>query len=147
MRPTTFRATTLHRHRVERVCDAGAAKAMVVRRDVLSLLEHGAFQLFAPAAMPWLSEKIVSDGKRLLDGRIVLATHQDGLLILTANGEIDEIVNSAAGLPEYLLSAVLPDREGALWLAIYGPLARIGIPSSVLNPPHPGGFKGEGGRP
>jgi diguanylate cyclase (GGDEF)-like protein len=139
---TTFRVTAIDPHPVERVFDAGGERAMVVRRDGLFVLDHGIFQPFAPAALKWLAGKNITDGRQLLDGRFVLATHQDGLLILDKSGEIDQIIDRAAGLPEYLLAAVLPDREGSLWIAMYGPIARIDLASPVSILDSRSGLKG-----
>jgi diguanylate cyclase (GGDEF)-like protein len=139
---TTLRITPIDPHPVERVFDAGGERAMVVRRDGLFILEHGTFQPFAPAASQWLAGKRLTDGRRLMDGRFVLATHQDGLLILHANGDIDQLIDRAAGLPEYVLAALLPDREGSLWIAMYGPIARIDLASPVSILDSRSGLKG-----
>lgn len=86
---------------------------------------------FAPEASAWLAGKRVTDATPLRDGRVAIATREDGLLILRADGAIDEILGPAAGLPDDVLLCALADREGALWLAYHGPLVRVDLASSV----------------
>lgn len=82
---------------------------------------------FAAEASAWLRDKIVTAGCVLKDGRIVIATRQDGLAILNRHGDVEQRLDTNAGLPDAVLSAALTDREGSLWLAYYGSIARVDL--------------------
>src|SRR5688572_20890345 len=90
---------------------------------------------FAPAASDWLQRKIVVTGCRLLDGRIIVGTRQNGILVIGADGTLEQRLDDTAGLPNEVLTAAMTDREGSLWLAYYGPYVRIDLatPMSILD--------------
>src|SRR3954451_1467868 len=67
-------------------------------------------------ASSWLKNKVVMDGCVLRDGLRVLATVRDGLAILDANGNLEQLIGREAGLPESLVYGAHPDSEGALWI-------------------------------
>ncbi len=102
-----------------------------VRGEGLFILgRDGVTTPLASAAAAWTKEKIVTSGCRLADGRIVIATRQDGLAIVAADGSA-EIIDREAGLPDEVLSGTLADREGSLWLAFQGPLVRVDVAAPV----------------
>jgi diguanylate cyclase (GGDEF)-like protein len=86
-------------------------------------------------ASQWLRGKGVMDAKVLADGRIAVATLRFGLLIMTADGRIDQIIDAAAGLPDVFLFSVEQDAEGSLWLAMDNAIVRVdfGAPVSVFD--------------
>ena len=86
---------------------------------------------FAPAASEWLKGKIVTGGCTLADGRLVIATRQHGAVILDAGGEIEQTITDAAGLPDAVIKHALVDQDGAVWLAMEGPIVRIDVASPV----------------
>jgi len=79
----------------------------------------------------WLRGKSVMAALRIRDGRIAVATLRDGLLLMTSDGAIDQIIDAASGLPEEYLYGVAEDREGALWLALDTSIARIDVSMQV----------------
>lgn len=108
------------------------------RRVLVSVAKEGIFLSdgrdatpFAPDASAWLRDKIVRTGCRLLDGRFVIGTRAHGITIIDATGAAPEWLGSAAGLPDDVLSGAMPDREGALWLTYYGPIARVDLATPV----------------
>jgi diguanylate cyclase (GGDEF)-like protein len=111
--------------------DAEGRMIVGVRDEGLSVLEAGNRQPYAPEASAWLKDKLVTSGCRLGDGRLIIATRQNGVLILEPSGAIDQIIGPEAGLPDAILSEVAIDREGALWLAMEGPIVRIDLSSPV----------------
>jgi len=120
--------------RLDAVFSANGNLGVAVRDNGLQVLLRGwaTFELpFAPEASAWLAGKRVTDATQLRDGRLAITTREDGLLILRADGAIDEILGPAAGLPDDVLLCALADREGALWLAYHGPLVRVDLASSV----------------
>jgi diguanylate cyclase (GGDEF)-like protein len=90
---------------------------------------------FAPEASSWLQRKLVTAGCLLRDGRIVIGTRQDGIVILRADGTLEQRLDSVAGLPSDVLTTAITDREGSLWLAYHGPFARIDMatPMSIID--------------
>ena len=90
---------------------------------------------FSPAASAWLQRKIVVTGCRLRDGRIVVGTRQNGILVLGADGTLEQRLDDTAGLPNDVLTAAMTDREGSLWLTYHGPYVRIDLatPMSILD--------------
>ena len=118
--------------RVSLALDNGNGELVLVVRDVGVFKRAGDVETpFAPEAAQWLKEKMVTGGCRLADGRIVITTRQDGLMILLPDGAIEQVIHDQAGLPDAVLAEALVDREGALWLAMEGPIARIDIASPV----------------
>ena len=103
----------------------------VTREHGLFVVENGTATPYAPAVAEWLKGKVVTGGERLRDGRIVLATHSDGLIVFDTAGRIEQILGMSAGVPDAVLADAFVDREGALWLAMEGPIVRIDLASPV----------------
>jgi diguanylate cyclase (GGDEF)-like protein len=101
---------------------------VAVRGEGLSLSDGTAF---APDANQWLGQKLVTAGCRLRDGRFVIGTRQDGVLLLTHSGAIEQRLDDAAGLPMAVLAHAFEDREGSLWLAYHGPIVRVDLATPV----------------
>jgi diguanylate cyclase (GGDEF)-like protein len=110
---------------------AGDTIIAAVRDEGLFSIANGKATPFAPAAGAWLKGKLVSSACTLRDGRIVIATRQNGLIILSPSGEIEQIIGENAGLPDSIINKVFVDREDSLWLAMEGPLVRIDLASPV----------------
>jgi diguanylate cyclase (GGDEF)-like protein len=103
----------------------------VVRDKGLFELRNGVATPFAPAASAFLKDTLISGGCRLRDGRLVITTRQNGLLMLYPNGDIEQIIADTAGLPDAILAGAFADREGSLWLPMEGPIVRIDLSSPV----------------
>lgn len=116
---------------IDAAVDGGGRAIVAVRNDGLVAVKNGLPEPFAPEGSDWLRGKRVTDACRLRDGRIVVTTREDGVLLLRPDGAVDEIIEAVAGLPEEVLSAAAPDREGALWLAYHGPIVRVDLASPV----------------
>src|SRR5436190_917773 len=86
---------------------------------------------FAPDANQWLGTRLVTAGCRLRDGRFVIGTRQDGVLLLAQNGAVEQRLDDAAGLPMAVLAHAFEDREGTLWLAYHGPIVRVDLATPV----------------
>ncbi|MFP5247987.1 MAG: hypothetical protein ACLGH0_14935, partial [Thermoanaerobaculia bacterium] len=104
---------------------------VAVRGEGLILTNGVTETPFAAEASAWLKEKIATTGTRLPDGRMVIGTRHDGILMLDANGEIDQRLDVTAGLPDAVLASAFADREGSLWLAFHGPIVRVELDPSV----------------
>lgn len=116
---------------IDAAVDGGAGAVVAVRNEGLLSVRNGIAESFAPEGSDWLRGKRVTDACRLRDGRIVVTTREDGVLLLKPDGAVDEIIDAVAGLPDEVLSAAMPDREGALWLAYHGPIVRVDLSSPV----------------
>ena len=102
-----------------------------VRDKGFVLLDGESVTPWSPQADQWLQGDMVTGGARLHDGRLAITTRQRGLAILDANGAIEQVVRDDAGLPDALIREAMVDREGSLWLAMEGPIARIDVGSPV----------------
>lgn len=116
---------------LDAVAGANGRVIAAVRDGGLQTLSGGVAAPFAPEASAWLAGKRVTDLSLMRDGRIAVSTRDDGLLLLRADGAIDELLGPGAGLPDDILLCALADREGALWLAYYGTLVRVDLASPV----------------
>lgn len=117
---------------VDLLQDAGGGDLLAYVHET-GLVRAGArgVESFAPEASQWLKDKVVTSACRLADGRYVITTRLDGALILSAAGDVDQLVDEAAGLPGEVLAFAFPDREGSLWLAFHGPIVRVDVASPV----------------
>jgi diguanylate cyclase (GGDEF)-like protein len=118
--------------------------AIAVTRDegLFVIGNDGTATPFAPAVKEWLTGKTVSGGARLRDGRMVVTTRQHGLAIFDANGGIEQVIAAGSGLPDSILNEAYVDREGALWLAMEGPIVRIDVTAPVTVLDARGGLRG-----
>jgi diguanylate cyclase (GGDEF)-like protein len=112
--------------------DAVIRPYAIVRNEGLFLFDGTAVD---NEASRWLRNKGVMQAIELRDGRIAIATLRFGLLIMTRDGRIEQIIDAAAGLPNVFLYAVEEDAEGSLWLAMDTVIARIdaGTPVSMFD--------------
>lgn len=124
---------------------ADGAIIAVTRDDGPFIVANGIATPFAPAVKAWLAGKLATGGARLRDGRMVITTRQNGLVIFDEDGEIEHIIAAGAGLPDAVLSKAFVDREGALWLAMEGPIARVDVTAPVTVFDARGGVRGAGG--
>jgi diguanylate cyclase (GGDEF)-like protein len=108
---------------------------VAVREEGLFASDGTTSTPFAPDASAWLQHKLVVTGCRLPDGRIVIGTRQHGVVILRADGTLEQRLDSAASLPTEVLTTAMTDREGSLWLAYHGPFVRIDLatPMTILD--------------
>ena len=75
-------------------------------------------------------------GTPLADGTFALTTTANGLVIIDRQGRAVMHVNRANGLPSDVVYYAMPDKEGAVWVALDSGLARLEVPSpaSFLDP-------------
>jgi len=103
----------------------------VTRDEGLFRVSGGVATPFAPELGAWVEDKSVTGGARLRDGRMVLLTAHHGLVVFDGNGRIEQVLGAEAGLPDAVQRKAFVDREGALWVAMEGPIARIDLASPV----------------
>jgi diguanylate cyclase (GGDEF)-like protein len=121
--------------RVDSLLPADGGLLASVRGEGLYLFKDGRAAPFAPAASRWTAAKRIVSGTRLADGRWALGSVVGGLLLLRPDGSMDQVIDTAAGLPDDFVSGLVTDREGSLWLALNNGLARVEVasPLSVLD--------------
>jgi diguanylate cyclase (GGDEF)-like protein len=86
---------------------------------------------FQSSANEWLRDKTITTAVMLPGHRFLIGSREDGLLVLDANGAVEQQLDSGAGLPGHVLSGSTVDREGSLWLTYYGPIARLELDSPI----------------
>jgi len=110
---------------------ADGSIVVAIKDEGLALIQNDTAMPFAPDANAWLKGKVVSGGCLLRDGRLVITTRQHGLIVLSNDGAVQQIIREDAGLPDAILNEARVDREGALWLAMEGPIVRVDLASTV----------------
>ena len=88
-----------------------------------------AFQLFAARVRDAAREDQLLDGASLPDGSFAFGTRLRGLLIVDRAGTIVQQIDQAAGLQDNHVHAVLPDREGGVWLGLQNGVSRVEVSS------------------
>ena len=102
-----------------------------VRDEGLFIMSGDQVTPFAPAASAWIKKDIARGGLLLRDGRTILASRRSGLVILGADGNIEQHIHDQAGLPDSVILDTFLDREGSVWLAMEGPIVRIDVGAPV----------------
>jgi diguanylate cyclase (GGDEF)-like protein len=128
-------------NRVTRVAFAGERVDVVLRSGttlVAAVRERGLFTVgdrtiapWSPTASQWMHGKVLTSGCVLRDGRIVLASRQNGVAVVRASGELEQVIEEGAGLPDAVITQAHVDHEGSLWLTMSGPIVRIDLASPV----------------
>jgi diguanylate cyclase (GGDEF)-like protein len=123
--------------RVDLMLPAEHGLLVSVRGEGLFLFRQGTAVPFAPEASRWTAAKrlTASSGCRLPDGRWALGSILGGLLLLRPDGGVDQVIDTAVGLPDDFVNGVAIDREGSLWLALNNGLAKVEVasPLSVID--------------
>ncbi|HVG25811.1 MAG TPA: hypothetical protein VND45_16765, partial [Thermoanaerobaculia bacterium] len=109
----------------------GRLIAVTAEDGLFAVDASGVVTPFAPEVGAWLKGKLVTGGARLRDGRMVLITRHHGLVLFARDGRIDQLLGAEAGLPDAVPRKAFVDREGALWVAMEGPIVRIDLASPV----------------
>lgn len=116
----------------------------VDRRDDHWLLAttNGFYQWQAGKLVPqagalgaFLNEHRLRRCATLPDGRIVAGTMRGGLVIVSASGEIERVLNEQSGLPPGQVGAPFVDRAGGLWVLAGSHVVRLELasPSEVFS--------------
>ncbi len=121
--------------RVDQILPAQNAFLVSVRGEGLFLVNpiDGVATPFAPEASAWTSANRLLAGTscRLPDGRWALGSILGGLLLLRADGVVDQVIDTRLGLPDNYVSGLAADTEGGLWLALNTGMVRVEIGSPI----------------
>jgi ligand-binding sensor domain-containing protein len=102
------------------------------RNDGLFLFDGTSFQRFITEADAFLQQnEIYLPGAVINDSTFALGTLRGGLAIINRRGEFIKHIDKEDGLQNNSIFSVLPDRQGALWLALNNGLARVEISSPL----------------
>ena len=106
-----------------------------LRTSELFVQRTRSFEPFAPAVHDRRADERLTDGAVLPDGSFAFATRLRGLLVVDRQGRLLHQVDRVAGLQDNYVHAVLPDRQGGLWLALQTGASRVevGSPFSVFD--------------
>ena len=117
--------------RVDAVLPAQAGLIVSVRGEGLFRFENGVATAFAPEASAWAARNRIFTAIRLPDDRLALGSLLGGVLLVAADGGIDQLIDSRFGLPDDFVSGLALDREGALWIALDSGLVRAEVSSPL----------------
>lgn len=115
---------------------------VAVRDEGLQLFDGTASHPFAPAVSELANRFVVMTGVRLADGRYAIVTLQGGVIVMTPDGEIDEVIDSSTGLSDQDIGDAMVSSDGALWLAMDSSVARIEASSALTVVDARGGLRG-----
>jgi diguanylate cyclase (GGDEF)-like protein len=115
---------------------------IAVRDEGLQLFDGKASVPFAPDASALANRFVVMTGVRLADGRYAIVTVQGGVIVMTPDGAIDEVIDSSTGLSDEDIGDALVTSDGALWLAMDSSVSRIEASSALTVVDARGGLRG-----
>jgi signal transduction histidine kinase/DNA-binding response OmpR family regulator len=114
------------------------------RFDGLFMYDGASLRPFATEVDTFIKARNLYRGFVLPNGSIALTTTSAGMVILDRQGRLLERIDQRDGLASPAVYYVMPDRDGGLWLALAGGLARIEAqsPFSLFGTEH--GLKASG---
>lgn len=103
---------------------------------LLTTLKQGIYALAGGQAEPWptradalLREKRIYSAAMLLDGRIVLGTSLDGLVVLDRHRRVDRHLTNSTGLQNNNVLSVFTDLAGNTWCGLNNGIDCVVFPS------------------
>jgi diguanylate cyclase (GGDEF)-like protein len=121
---------------------SGGRYLVAVRDEGLQLFDGKTSDPFAPDVSKLANRFHVMTGVRLTDGRYAIVTLQGGVIVMTPEGEIDEVVDSSTGLADEDIGDAIVTSDGSLWLAMDSSVARIEASSALTVVDARGGLRG-----
>lgn len=92
--------------------------------------EAGQLTPFAPEASAFVRRHVLTSAVRLPDGKLVLGTYQGGLVIVGADGSLDQTLTEKDGLPTNSIFSLFVDHGHELWATSHASLFRISLGSA-----------------
>ncbi|MFA6957473.1 MAG: diguanylate cyclase [Thermoanaerobaculia bacterium] len=115
---------------------------VAIRDGGLELFDGKESKPFAPDVSALANRFVVMTGVRLADGRYAIVTVQGGVIVMTPDGTIDEVIDSSTGLSDEDIGDALVTSDGALWLAMDSSVSRIEASSALTVVDARGGLRG-----
>ena len=115
---------------------------VAVRDEGLQIFDGRSAEPFAAEVSELTNRFLVMSGVRLSDGRYAIATLQGGVIVMTPEGAIDEVIDSSTGLADEDIADAFVTSDGSLWLAMDSSVARIEASSSLTVVDARGGLRG-----
>jgi signal transduction histidine kinase/DNA-binding NarL/FixJ family response regulator/ligand-binding sensor domain-containing protein len=98
---------------------------LAITRSGMYLYDGTTTVPYTTGILNYLKELEVNCGMRLANGDIALGTRLGGLLILSQDGKLKEIIDKAAGLPDNMIRNIFQDLQGNVWIAQDKGIAKI----------------------
>ena len=97
----------------------------------LFLYDGVTFKSFSsdPVTNQFLQENRLSHGVLLADSSYALTTLRNGMIVISRQGRLRQILNKAAGMSTDMAFFAYPDRQGGLWLGLSGGISRVETPA------------------
>jgi len=115
---------------------------MFVRNEGLFLFDGEKETPFLKEAWPRFVASFPFAGKRLRDGRLAIVTVSGGVIVLTPDGKIDELIDSSTGLQDSDIVGAHVASDGSLWLVMDNNVTRVEAASPVTIIDTRGGLRG-----
>ncbi len=107
-------------------------KMLIARKfDGLTIWKGNELSTFKTPVDNYLKENLISGGLILPNGNICISTLRGGIVILTPDGNVKNILNRESGLPDNTINAALVGHQQGLWLATDNGIVRISLYSPV----------------
>lgn len=104
--------------RIATILPSGQKELIVSKSQGLFLMDDTGIQIWDTDASSFLKENSPYCGIQLSDGNYAIGTAQDGLLLLSRNGEPLMHLNKETGLQNNTVLAVFQDHQQNLWLGL-----------------------------
>lgn len=109
----------------------GGNQALLVSSAGLFLFSGNQVTPFSSPAESYLTANQPTSGVLLSDLSLAIGTVHGGLVILSSDGKLKQIVQEIEGLQEQPINALFVDRESNLWLGMNNGICQIEIPSPI----------------
>ncbi len=96
----------------------------------LFIKDASKIQKFNTDANDLLMKNPVTSGLRLSDGTFALGTSRIGIIVIDAEGKIQQIINKEANLQNSFVRMLYQSNENVIWTALNNGLSMIEMPSS-----------------
>ncbi|PKP23478.1 MAG: hypothetical protein CVU06_08055, partial [Bacteroidetes bacterium HGW-Bacteroidetes-22] len=97
----------------------------------LFLMEEGTIRPFNAKANDLLTKNPVTSGVALSDGTIALGTSRMGIIVMSDDGNIRQIIDKGASLQNSFVQTLYINNDNTLWAALNNGISMIEIPSPL----------------
>lgn len=112
----------LHISKDELLLATGTQGLFILNRDGISSFKTNADEFF--------QKNIITCAVELVDGTFAIGTTRDGIVILSRDGTVRQIVDHNAGLGNNFIQYLFTDKNHLLWAALNNGISLIEVPSA-----------------